>query len=72
MSLNHIVGALLMAVFIIFILQNLTSVTVDFLFFEITMPRSVLLSITLLIGILIGIIMPFGSTRNQKKESGKA
>jgi uncharacterized integral membrane protein len=72
MSFNHIVGALLMAIFIIFVLQNLTSVSVDFLVFEITMPRSVLLSITLLIGILIGIIIPFGSLKNQKKGSSKA
>jgi len=67
MSLNHILGAVLLAVFIIFVLQNMASVSVNFLVFEITMPRAILLSVTLLVGILIGIVLPFGSLRGPDK-----
>ncbi len=67
MSVNHIIGAILLALFVVFVLQNMASVTVNFLVFEVSMPRAILLSVTLLIGILIGIIIPFGSLRERKK-----
>jgi len=66
MSLSHIMGAALLAIFIIFILQNMASVTVNFLVFEISMPRALLLSLTLLIGVLIGIFLPFELQRKRK------
>ena len=66
MSLSHIMGAVLLAIFIIFILQNMASVTVNFLVFEMSMPRALLLSVTLLIGVLIGILLPFELQRKRK------
>ncbi len=67
MSFSHIIGAVMLAIFIIFILQNMASVNVNFLVFEISMPRALLLSLTLLIGVLIGIFLPFELQRKRKK-----
>lgn len=45
---------------LVFVLQNMEVVTVALLFWEISLPRSMLLSLTLLIGILLGLIIRSG------------
>lgn len=45
---------------LIFVLQNMEVVTVYLLFWEIALPRSVLLSLTLIIGILLGLLIRSG------------
>ena len=52
---------------LIFIIQNTATVTVAFLFFEIAMPRALILSFTILIGIVIGVLLPYRIGK-QKKE----
>jgi uncharacterized integral membrane protein len=51
----------------IFVFQNIHTVTVHFLIFEISMPRALLLIITLAVGFLIGIFMPFEFKKNRKR-----
>jgi len=60
-------GAVMLAVFIVFVMQNLSQVTVNFLIFRFSMPRAVLLSATLLTGILIGILLHFEIGKGRRK-----
>lgn len=45
---------------LVFVLQNMEVVTVELLFWDISLPRSLLLSVTLLIGILLGLLFRSG------------
>lgn len=47
---------------IVIILQNVEPLTVKLLFVSVTMPRAALLAITLLVGMVIGILMSMGIT----------
>jgi uncharacterized integral membrane protein len=67
LALKNVLGAALISVFIVFVIQNLSQVTVNFLVFTIIMPRAVLLSGTLLMGIVIGIMLPFELRKSSKK-----
>ena len=69
MSFKMILMTIISILFFIFLFQNLATVTVNFLVFEVSMPRSLLLIITLAIGLLIGIFMPFELKKAQKKET---
>ena len=57
-NMRKIVIIILLALSIIFILQNIQTVTVSFLTISISMPRALLLTITLVFGIIIGLIIP--------------
>lgn len=59
MNTKQIILIAIAVLALIFIIQNTTTVTVAFLFFEIAMPRAILLSFTILIGIIIGILLPY-------------
>lgn len=61
---NYIIAAIVL-LFLIFIIQNVSSVTVTFLFFQVTMPRALLLFITLITGLVIGIFLPFNVKRKK-------
>ena len=58
MKVRTIVVIVLFVLFIIFVLQNIQNVTVSFLTISLTMPRAILLSFTLIVGILIGVFIP--------------
>ena len=45
---------------LVFVLQNMEVVTVELLFWDISLPRSLLLSVTLLIGIFLGLLFRSG------------
>jgi uncharacterized integral membrane protein len=51
----------------VFILQNMQTVAVNILFWQINMPRALLIALLLSIGILIGLLLRFG--RNKPKKS---
>jgi uncharacterized integral membrane protein len=53
-------GIFILLVVLIFVFQNMEVVTVDFLFWEISLPRAMLLSLTLGIGILLGLLIRSG------------
>lgn len=55
-----IAALLLVAVVFVVVLQNTQPVETRFLFMAETMPRAVLLIITLLIGIAVGILVALG------------
>ncbi|WP_158770035.1 lipopolysaccharide assembly protein LapA domain-containing protein [Paraglaciecola sp. L1A13] len=49
----------LAVLFVIFVLQNMQLDYVSFLFWDFSMPRLLLILSTLLIGIVIGALVPF-------------
>lgn len=53
---------------IIIILQNTESVQTNILFMAITMPRAVLLFVTLLLGVIIGVLSSFWFGRKKKTD----
>jgi putative membrane protein len=52
-----ILALVITVLILILILQNLESCTTRFLFFTVTMPRALLLALTLGAGLVIGLIM---------------
>lgn len=68
MSFKMIILIIIAVLFFIFLFQNLASVTVTFLVFEMSMPGSLLLIITVAIGVLIGILSPFEMRKTKKSE----
>ena len=57
---------------VIWILQNGGSVETKFLFFTVTMPQPALLTITLLAGIITGILLAWTLSGKWNKQKGKA
>jgi len=70
MSFKMIVISIIVVLFFVFVLQNLANVTVNFLFFTMSMPRALLLIISLAIGILIGILIPVELRKSKKIKTG--
>jgi len=70
MSFKMIVISILVILFFVFVLQNLANVTVNFLFFTMSMPRALLLIISLAIGMLIGILIPVDLRKSKKMRTG--
>ncbi len=60
---------ILVAVSLIVLLQNTQPVETNFLFMSATMPRAALLAITMLIGIVVGIIIALGFSRKRNKRN---
>jgi putative membrane protein len=67
MSSKAIIVIILAILFLIFVFQNIQTISVNFLTFEISMPRALLLIITFAIGLLIGIFMPYEFKKNRAK-----
>jgi putative membrane protein len=64
-----IAALVLVAVVLVIVFQNIQPVETKFLFVTVTMPRAALLSITMLIGIAIGILVALGlSVRKPRKD----
>lgn len=58
MNLKTVLGAVLVALVIVFTIQNLQIVTVQFLFWHLSLPRAVMIFVVFLIGALAGILLP--------------
>jgi uncharacterized integral membrane protein len=67
MNFRNISVLILLALFIIVSLQNVEIISVHFLFWKVDISKLLLLIITLVIGILIGMIIP-GFLKKSKKE----
>jgi len=67
MNFRNISVLILLALFIIVSLQNVEIIPVHFLFWKVDISKLLLLIITLVIGILIGMIIP-GFLKKSKKE----
>jgi putative membrane protein len=64
-----IAALVLVAVVLVIVFQNIQPVETKFLFVTVTMPRAALLSITMLIGIAIGILVALGlSVRKPRQD----
>ena len=67
MSTKTIIVIILAVLFLIFVFQNIQTVTVSFLVFQMSMPRALLLIITFAVGLLIGIFLPFELIKTRNK-----
>ena len=66
---KQIAALILAALALIIVLQNTQSVETKFLFATVTMPRAALLAVTMLIGIVVGILIALGlSARKPRKD----
>jgi uncharacterized integral membrane protein len=65
MSIKLIIGLILAAVVVLFILQNVTTMELTFLFWTLSMSRALLMFLILSIGILLGWLL-HGSFRKIK------
>jgi uncharacterized integral membrane protein len=62
----------LLAIFIIVSIQNVEVIPVHFLFWKAEISKLLLLIITLIIGILVGMIIPGFFSKSKKEEQIKA
>ena len=53
-KIRLILSVVLIALVLVFVLQNMTVVEVKFLFWSLSVPRSLLIFVTLLLGVIIG------------------
>jgi uncharacterized integral membrane protein len=67
MNFKNISLIILLAVFIIMCIQNVEVILVHFLFWKVEISKLLLLIITLVVGILIGMLIP-GFFNKSKKE----
>jgi len=71
MNIKSISIIILLALFITVCIQNVEIIPVHFLFWKIEISKLLLLIITLVIGILIGVIIPGFFSRSKKDEQIK-
>jgi len=71
MNIKSISIIVLLALFITVCIQNVEIIPVHFLFWKIDISKLLLLIITLVIGILIGMIIPRFFSRSKKDEQLK-
>jgi len=64
MKFKTIVALILIALFLILLIQNIQVVTLRFLFWEISMSRIIFIPLILIIGFILGYI--FAKTKKQK------
>jgi lipopolysaccharide assembly protein A len=63
-----IAALVLIAIAIVVVFQNTQPVETKFLFVTLTMPRAALLAITLMIGVVVGMLVRFVLTGNKHKK----
>ncbi len=66
MKAKQIIYIVLLSLFGLFILQNIASVTVNFLLWEIKLPRAILLLMTFFLGLGLGLLTPLQSWLKSK------
>lgn len=71
MNFKNISLLILLALFIIVCIQNVEIISVQFLFWKAEISKLLLLIITLIIGILIGMIIPGFLTKSKKEDQIK-
>ena len=69
--IKKIIIVLLFIFTVIFTIQNVQTIEVNFLFYSVTLPRAFVLLITLLVGIAIGMLLKLDSSKpkEEKKEA---
>ncbi len=58
MNLKTVIGLVLVALVLVFTIQNREIVTVEFLLWDLSLPRAVMIFVVFLIGALAGFLLP--------------
>lgn len=66
-DLKAVIVLIILVFFTIFLLQNMTPVDVQFLFWKVTTSRAVILLATLFIGCLVGLLLGWKLFRKKAK-----
>jgi uncharacterized integral membrane protein len=67
MKTKVVIIILLAVLLIVFVLQNTETVNINFFFWDLTIPRALLLFVCFAVGLIIGLIIP---SSRLKKEAG--
>ena len=68
MKTKIIIIVVLAVLLIIFVLQNTAMVSIKFWFWELNIPRALLLFVCFAVGLIIGLIIPTSKKQNQPTE----
>jgi len=71
MNFKNIILMILLALFIIVCIQNVEIIPVHFLFWKVEISKLLLLIITLVVGMLIGMMIPGFFTKSEKENLTK-
>ncbi len=66
MNAKQIISIIILVLFLIFIFQNFTSITVRFLLYQVKMPTVILLAFIFALGVLTGIFVPYTFKKKRK------
>jgi uncharacterized integral membrane protein len=66
MNAKRIISIIILVLFLIFIFQNSTSITVRFLLYQVKMPTVILLVFIFALGVLTGIFVPYTFKKKRK------
>jgi putative membrane protein len=68
MKTKIIIIVVLAILLIVFVLQNTTMVSIKFWFWELNIPRALLLFVCFAMGLIIGLIIPTSKNKKQPAE----
>jgi uncharacterized integral membrane protein len=68
MKSKVIIIIVLAALLVIFVLQNTAMVEINFLFWDLSIPRALLLFVCFAIGLIIGLIIPASNRKSEVDE----
>lgn len=68
MKSKVIIIIVLAALLVIFVLQNTSTVEINFLFWDLSIPRAALLFVCFAIGLIIGLIIPSSKRKSEEDE----
>ncbi len=72
MKTKIIIIILLLILLIIFVLQNTATVDIKFWFWDLSIPRALLLFICFAVGLIVGLIIPASATKDEGTEPEKS
>lgn len=67
-KVKPVLALVLIAAVLVIVFQNTESVSTKILFMTVTMPRAALIAVTLLVGILVGILFTLGLSRKRREK----
>lgn len=67
-KMKPVLALVLIAAVLIIVFQNTEAVSTKILFMTVTMPRAALIAVTLLVGILVGILFTLGHSRSKREK----
>ena len=67
-KMKPVLALILIAAVLIVVFQNTEAVSTKILFMTVTMPRAALIAVTLLVGILVGILFTLGLSKRRREK----